>query len=126
MMNPFEYAHDLVTKQSYDEEIPERKDYKQFLINRTLSYDNECIHHVNYLNRYPDISDKLHYDFIHKSVKKKKRSKKYWVKSKKYENLELIKSYYNYSNQKALSVLSVLSDKDIINIKDRMFKGGVS
>ena len=49
-MNPFEYAHDLVTKESYDEEIPERKDYKQFLINRTLSYHNDIIHYVNELN----------------------------------------------------------------------------
>jgi hypothetical protein len=38
----------------------------------------------------------------------------------------MVKEYFNYSNQKALSALSVLSDKDIINIKDRMFKGGVS
>ena len=49
-MNPFEYAHDLVTKESYDEEVPDRKDYKQFLINRTLSYHNDIIHFVNEMN----------------------------------------------------------------------------
>ena len=37
-MNPFEYASDLISKEKYDSEIIERKDYKKFLINRTLSY----------------------------------------------------------------------------------------
>ena len=63
-MNPFEYAHDLITKNKYDSDIPDRKDYKQFLLNRTLSYHNDLIHYINELNRYPDISDKGHYDFI--------------------------------------------------------------
>ena len=125
-MNPFDYAHDLVTKEKYDEEIPDRKDYKQFLINRTLSYDKELIHHINYLNQLPDIIDKFHYDFIHKSIKKKKRKKNYWAKAKKYEHLEMIKEYFNYSTPKALSVLSVLSDKDIETIKIRVYKGGAS
>ena len=125
-MNPFEYAHDLITKEVYDDEIPQRKDYKKFLINRTLSYYQDIVHIINEVNILPDISNQLHYDFIHKIVPKKKRSKKYWVKAKKYENLKVVKEYYNYSNQKALTALSVLSDKDIETIKLRLFRGGVS
>ena len=92
-MNPFEYAHDLITKENYDSDIPERKDYKQFLLNRTLSYHNDLIHYINELNRYPDISDKGHYDFINAAVPKQKRQKKYWVKGKKYENMEICLLY---------------------------------
>ena len=125
-MNPFDYAHDLVTKEKYDEEIPDRKDYKQFLINRTLSYDKDILFHANYLNQLPDINDKLHYDFIHKSVQKKKRRKNYWAKAKKLENLKVIKEYFNYITPKALSALSVLSDKDIENIKLKLYKGGAT
>ena len=125
-MNPFEYAHDLVTKESYDEEIPERKDYKQFLINRTLSYHNDIIHYVNELNSFPDINDKAHYDFFYHAVPKKKRSKKYWVKGKKYENMEIVKEYYKFSTEKAIRALSILSEKDIKYIKQKLFKGGTS
>ena len=123
-MNPFEYANELITKDKYDEEIPERKDYKQFLINRTLSYHNDLIHHVNYLNQYPDVADKLHYDFLNLSIPKKKRSKKWWVKGKKYENMEVLKEYYKYSTDKCITALSVLTDKDIKSIKNKLFKGG--
>jgi hypothetical protein len=125
-MNPFDYAHDLITKEKHDDDVPDRKDYKQFLINRTLSYHGDLIHHINEMNRYPDIGDKPHYDFVYSSVSKKKRKKKYWAKGKKYENLQIVKEYYNYSNTKAIIALSVLSDKDIKNIKDRLFRGGVS
>ena len=123
-MNPFEYANELITKDKYDEETPERKDYKPFLINRTLSYHNDLIHYVNYLNQYPDVNDKLHYDFLNLSIAKKKRPKKWWVKGKKYENMEVIKEYYKYSTDKAITALSLLSDKDIKNIKNKLFKGG--
>ena len=125
-MNPFEYANDLMTKEKYDDEMAERKDYKKFLVNRTLSYHPDLIYYINEMNIYPDIGDKEHYDFLHSAIPKKKRARKMWIKSKKYENLAAIKEYYKYSNTKSLSALSVLSDKDIENIKNRLFKGGVS
>ena len=123
-MNPFEYANDLITKDNYDEEIPERKDYKPFLINRTLSYHNDLIYCANQINLYPDVDDKLHYGFLNFYIPKKRRSKKWWVKGKKYENMEIIKEYYGYSTNKAITALSVLTDKDIVNIKQQLYKGG--
>ena len=125
-MNPFDYAHELITKENLDDGMVDRKDYKQFLLNRTISYHPDLIEYVNALNQFPDIKNKLHFDFFNTAVQKKKRSKKYWMKGKKLESLAIIKEYYKFSNRKCLEVLSVLSDKDIINIKDRLFKGGVS
>ena len=46
-MNPFEYANDLMVKESYDMDIEQRKDYKEFLINRSLSYQLDLIYFVN-------------------------------------------------------------------------------
>jgi hypothetical protein len=40
------------------------------------------------------------------------------------ENLELIKEYYGYSNEKAKSVLSLLNDDQINELKMRIYKGG--
>ena len=90
-MNPFEYANDLMVKEGYDVDIEERKDYKEFLINRSISYQPDLIHIINEINRYPDIDKKLHYDFLHSIIPKKKRSRQFWVKGKKLENIELVK-----------------------------------
>jgi hypothetical protein len=125
-VSPFDLAHDLTTRERYDSDVSEMKSYTKFLLNRTLSYHPDLIAYANEMNIHIDVSDKLHYDYMHHSIDKKRRSKKYWAKSKKYEHLEMVKEYFNYSNQKALSALSVLSDSDIETIKNLMNKGGVS
>lgn len=125
-MNPFDYAFDLVTRNEYDSDVPTRKDYKTFLINRTLSYYEDLVLYINEMNRYPDIDDSMNYDFLFHAIDKKNRKKKFWSKGKKYENMEIIKTYYHYSNVKAISVLSVLSDSDIDKIKKKLNKGGKS
>ena len=118
-MNPFEYANDLMVKESYDVDIEQRKDYKVFLINRSLSYQPDLIYIINEMNRYPDVEKKLHYDFLHSIIPKKKRPRKFWIKGKKLENLALVKEFFKYSNSKAETVLSVLTDGDIEYIKNK-------
>ena len=125
-VSPFDLAHDLTTRERYDSDVSEMKSYTKFLLNRTLSYHPDLIAYANEMNVHTDVSNKLHYDYMHHSIDKKRRSKKYWAKSKKYEHLEMVKEYFNYSNQKALSALSVLSDSDIETIENLMNKGGVS
>ena len=125
-VSPFDLAHDLTTRERYDSDVSEMKSYTKFLLNRTLSYHPDLIAYANEMNVHTDVSNKLHYDYMHHSIDKKRRSKKYWAKSKKYEHLEMVKEYFNYSNQKALSALSVLSDSDIETIKQMTNKGGVS
>jgi len=125
-MNPFEYANDLMIEESYDVDIEQRKDYKEFLINRSLSYQPDLIYAVNEINRYPDVEKKLHYDFLHNIIPKKKRPKKFWIKGKKLENMEIVKEFFKYSNSKAETALDVLTDGDIDYIKSKLNKGGMS
>ena len=125
-MNPFEYANDLMIKESYDVDIEQRKDYKEFLINRSLSYQLDLIYAVNEINRYPDVEKKLHYDFLHNIIPKKKRPRKFWIKGKILENMDIVKEVFKYSNSKAETALSVLTDGDIDYIKIKMNKGGMS
>ena len=125
-VSPFDLAHDLTSKERYEAESCEMKEYKTFLINRSLSYHGDLIGYVNEMNVHTDVCNRFHYDFLHHSIPKKKRSKKYWSKVKKIEHSEMVKEYFNYSNQKALSALSVLSDSDIETIAKQMNKGGVS
>jgi len=69
------------------------------------------------------IDNRLQFDFFINIVKKKKRFSK-WVKPGELENLELIKEYYGYSNEKAKSVLSLFDDEQIDELKKRIYKGG--
>ena len=47
-----------------------------------------------------------------------------WLKATKLENLEYVKEYYGYGNEKAKVALSVLNNEQIQTIKDSLIKGG--
>jgi len=44
--------------------------------------------------------------------------------SSKLNNLEYVKEYYGYNNEKAKSALKILNDEQIKAIKDSLNKGG--
>ena len=126
-MNPFQYANDLMKKKDYDGDcIRERKDYKPFFINRSLSYHPDLIHYSNMMNEHPMLEVKAHYDFLHQAVEKKKRPFKGWIKVKKLEDLAVVKEYYKYSNKRALECLDILTEVDIKSLREKLFKGGKS
>jgi len=123
-MNPFEYVNaiNLTKKDIMVDDIAE-KAYTPFLINRSLSYFNDTILFANEMNRYHHIDHRLQFDFFINIIRKKKRFSK-WIKPQEIENLELIKEYYGYSNEKAKSVLSLLNNDQIEELKQRIYKGG--
>lgn len=126
-MNPFQYANDIMNKKEYVGDcIRERKDYKQFFINRSLSYQPDLIHYANMMNEYPMLEKKAHYDFCHQTIEKQKRPFRSWIKAKKLEDLAIVKEYYKYSNKRALECLDILTDEDINYLKQRLNKGGKS
>ena len=126
-MNPFEYANDLMKKKDYDgDDIRERKDYKPFFINRSLSYYPDLIYNANMMNENPMLEVKAHYDFLHQTVEKKSRKKQYWIKVKKLEDLAVVKEYYKYSNKRALECLDILTEVNINHLREKLFKGGKS
>ncbi len=99
------------------------KAYTSFMVNRGLSYFPDTILFANEMNVHHHIDHRLQFDFFINIIKKKKRFSK-WAKPINIENLELIKEYYGYSNEKAKSVLSLLNDEQINELKLRMYKGG--
>ena len=46
------------------------------------------------------------------------------VEEEKIDDLDAVKSYYGYSNEKAKSALSILSDAQLNSIKQKLTKGG--
>jgi len=58
------------------------------------------------------------------SIRKKKRFGGKWLSQAKLKNLEYVKEYYGYSNEKAKQALNILKDEQVENIKEALFKGG--
>ena len=123
-MNPFKFTDAInYTKQDIMIDDITEKAYNPFLINRSLSYFPDTVLAANEMNRNHHIDNRLQFDFFINIIRKKKRFTK-WIKPQEISNLELIKEYYGYSNQKAKSVLSLLSDVQIEEMKQRINKGG--
>ena len=47
-----------------------------------------------------------------------------WLKKEQIDDLDAVKSYYGYSNEKVKSALSILSDAQLNSIKQKLTKGG--
>lgn len=123
-MSPFDYLNAInTTKKDIMVDDVAEKAYTSFMVNRGLSYFPDTILFANEMNVHHHIDHRLQFDFFINIIKKKKRFSK-WAKPINIENLELIKEYYGYSNEKAKSVLSLLNGEQINELKIRMYKGG--
>ena len=79
---------------------------------------------VNEINQLPHLDKKLQFDFLLNSVRSRKRYTP-WLKANKLDNLEDVKEYYGYSNEKAKQALDILTDEHISAIKQKNKKGGL-
>ena len=123
-MNPFEYLNAINnTKKNVMVDDLTEKGYNAFMVNRSLSYFQDTVLLANEMNRYHHLDSKLQFSFLINSVRKKKRFAK-WAKPTNPINLEVVKEYYGYSNEKARQVLTILSDQQIEELKLKVYKGG--
>jgi hypothetical protein len=99
------------------------KEYNAFLINRGLSFFKDTILYANEMNIHHHLDNRVQFDFFINIIRKKKRWSK-WIKADDVANLELIKEYYGYSNEKAKSALTLMSNEQIEQLKMRIYKGG--
>ena len=123
-MNPFEFLNAINTtkKDVITDDITE-KAYNSFMVNRSLSYFNDTVILANEMNRYHHLDNKLQFDFLINMVRKRKRFSK-WIKPQIESDVEVVKQYYGYSNEKARQVLSLLSPEQINGLKKKVNKGG--
>ena len=106
-----------------DEDPDAKKDYAPFIINRCLSGHLDCILFANEMNKYSFLDKDMQYTFYLNILRKKKRFSP-WLRKDKIEDLESVKKYYGYSNEKAYQVLKILSHEQIDYIKQRLEIGG--
>ena len=111
------------TKENLMEDPSVKKDYAPFIINRCLSGHIDCILFANEMNLHHSLDKDMQYSFYLNSLRKKKRFSP-WLRKDKVTDLECIKSYYGYSNEKASQALKILSKEQIAFIKKRLEIGG--
>ena len=99
------------------------KKYPSYIINKCIAPFPDSLMLVNEINQLHHLDKKLQYDFLINSLRARKRYTP-WMKAKKLENLEYVKEYYGYNNEKAKSALDILNDEQISAIKTKLNKGG--
>ena len=105
-----------------EDEMWEKK-YAPFIVNKCVAPFQDTIMLVNEINQRHHLDKKLQFDFLLNSLRTRKRFTP-WAKANKNKNLDIIKEYYGYSNEKAKSALDILNDEQIKTIKDSLNKGG--
>ena len=122
--NPFEYltAINDTKKDIMLDDIAE-KGYNAFMVNRGLSYFNDTVLFANEMNMKAHLDNRLQFDFLINIVRRRKRFSK-WMKPETASDVEVVKEYYGYSNQKARQALTLLTPEQIIDIKKKVYKGG--
>ncbi len=123
-MNPFDYVNSVTyTKKDIMVDDIAEKEYAPFIVNKALGNFRDTILYANEMNLNHHLDHRLQFDFFINIIKKQKRWSK-WIKAENVSDLELIKEYYGYSNEKAKSVLPLLSNEQINDLKLRIYKGG--
>ena len=108
------------TKEDYSEEI---SDYPPYVINRCLSGHIDCILFANEMNMNSHLPKDMQYSFYLNTIRKKKRFSP-WLRKDKVKDLECVKKYYGYSNEKASQALKILNKEQLDFIKQRLETGG--
>jgi hypothetical protein len=99
------------------------KGYSPYMINRQLSYFPDTVLAANEMNRNHHLDNRLQFDFFINIIRKRKRFSK-WHKPETVSELEAVKKYYGYSNEKARQILSLLNTDQINELKNKAVTGG--
>jgi len=100
-----------------------QKKYPSFIVNKILSGFQDCIMFVNEMNRNHFVDKDMQFHFLLNSIRSKKRFSPF-LRASKLKDIECVKEYYGYSNDKAKSALDILTKDQIKLIKEKLFKGG--
>ena len=123
-MNPFEFVNDINFGKSniMVDDITE-KAYNAFMVNRSLSYFNDTVLMANEMNLNAHLDNRLQFDFLINIVRKKKRFSK-WAKAQTNSDVEVVKEYYGYSNEKARQIIHLLTSEQIDELNKKVYRGG--
>ena len=99
------------------------KKYPAFIVNKILSGFQDTIMLVNEVNRNHFLDKDMQYQFLLNSIRSKKRFSPF-LRANKLKDIEVVKEFYGYSNEKAKSALDILTKDQLKLIKQKLYKGG--
>jgi hypothetical protein len=106
-----------------DEDPSLEKEYAPYIINRCLSGQVDTVLFANEMNLNHHLDKDMQYSFYLNSIRKRKRFSP-WIHKDKVKDLECVKQYYGYSNEKASQALKILTKEQLAFIKKRLDIGG--
>ena len=110
-------------KNLIDEDPSVEKDYPPYIINRCFSGHLDAVLFANEMNMYSFLPKKMQYDFFINTLRTKRRFSP-WIRKDLVDNLDCVKRYYGYSNEKAKQALKILSKEQLDFIKSKFEIGG--
>ena len=128
-INPFDYVSAVsdskkdLMRGTENDALSER-DYSPWLTNKAFSYHPDAVLHANQMNELSHLDNKLQFEYLLNNIRPRKRWSK-WLKPDKIDNLEIVKVYFGFGNEKAKDALDVLTTEDIEDIKSKLAKGGM-
>ena len=117
------YSINQSKKNLLDLDPESEKAYPPFIINKCLGSFTDSILFANEMNKNSHLPKKLQYDFLINTLKPRKRFTP-WVRKQTLEELELVKQYFGYSQDKAIQALRILTKDNIDEIRKALNKGG--
>ncbi len=111
-------------KNLIEEDSSLSKEYPPYIINKCLSGHMDSVLFANEMNKAHFLDKDIQYLFYLNSLRKRRRFSP-WIRKDKIEDLDCVKQYYGYSNEKASQVLKILSREQIDFIKKRLDTGGM-
>lgn len=107
-----------------DEDSEIEKEYPPYIINRCFSGHIDAIMFANEMNIFHFLPKKMQYDFYINILRKKKRFSP-WIRKDTIKDIDCIKRYYGYSDEKAKQALKILTKEQINFIKSKFETGGM-
>ena len=99
------------------------KKYPAFIVNKILSGFQDTLILVNEMNRCHFLDKDMQFQFLINSIRSRKRFSPF-LRANKLKDIECVKEYYGYSNEKAKTVLDILTKDQLKLIKEKLYKGG--
>lgn len=125
-LNPFDFVNQINSGKENimrDADKIVESSYVPYMTNRQLSYFPDTLHYANVMNQKSHLSNSMQFEYYLHIVRKRKRFSK-WFKPENQGNIDLIKERYSCNNSRAMEILDILTDDQLDQIRESMFKGG--
>ena len=112
------------TKEDLQERGPDwMQKYPSYIVNKCLSGHIDSVLYANEMNLSAHLDSDMQYSFYLNSVRKRKRFSP-WLRKDEIKDLDCVKRYYGYSNEKAKQALRILTNEQLNFIKSKFETGG--